>query len=105
MYMPGRRRTGSSPSRTVMSLAVYAIKRQRIVPNEEPKYECTVFRHRPCSLPCDAKNRSKHGGKEGTTMRFPLKIGLAVALTIGGASQAQAQMRFRGMDTNNDGVI
>src|SRR5215467_1644161 len=23
MYMPGRRRTGSSPSRTVMSLAVY----------------------------------------------------------------------------------
>ena len=38
-------------------------------------------------------------------MRFPLKIGLVVALTLGGTSYAQAQMRFQGMDTNHDGEI
>jgi len=41
-------------------------------------------------------------------MRRSLKIGLAaMAFTLAGAShtQAQSQMRFRGMDTNNDGQI
>ena len=31
MYMPGRRLTGSSPSRTVMSFAVYAIETEFLV--------------------------------------------------------------------------
>jgi hypothetical protein len=38
------------------------------------------------------------------TMRLPLQIGLAVAV-IASAANAQAQMRFQGMDRNNDGVI
>ena len=37
-------------------------------------------------------------------MRLPLQIGLAVAI-LAGAATAQAQMRFQGMDRNNDGVI
>ena len=37
-------------------------------------------------------------------MRLPLQIGLAVAV-LTGATHAQAQMRFQGMDANNDGVI
>lgn len=37
-------------------------------------------------------------------MRFPMQIGLAVAI-VTCAVDAQAQMRFRGMDTNNDGRI
>lgn len=37
-------------------------------------------------------------------MRLPLQIGLAVAV-FAGATNAQAQMRFQGMDSNNDGVI
>lgn len=37
-------------------------------------------------------------------MRLPLKIGLAAALLLW-TSDAQAQMRFQGMDANNDGVI
>jgi hypothetical protein len=40
------------------------------------------------------------------TMRFPLKLGLAaMVLTVAGAAPAQAQMRFQGMDRNNDHVI
>jgi hypothetical protein len=40
------------------------------------------------------------------TMRFPLKIGLAaMVLTVAGATHAQAQMRFQGMDRNNDNII
>jgi hypothetical protein len=39
-------------------------------------------------------------------MRFRLKTGLAVAvLSVAAATQAQAQMRFQGMDRNHDGVI
>jgi len=38
-------------------------------------------------------------------MRSPLKIGLALALFVGSAGYAQAQMRFQGMDRNGDGVI
>ena len=38
-------------------------------------------------------------------MRLPLHIGLTAALLATAASAAQAQMRFQGMDSNNDGVI
>src|SRR4029078_13136937 len=44
----------------------------------------------------------------GGTMRRSLKISLAaMAFTLAGASdaQAQGQMRFHGMDTDNDGRI
>ena len=37
-------------------------------------------------------------------MRLPLQIGLAVAV-LASAADAQAQMRFQGMDTDNNGVI
>jgi hypothetical protein len=37
-------------------------------------------------------------------MRFPFHIGLAV-LTLASATSVQAQMRFQGIDRNNDGVI
>ena len=37
-------------------------------------------------------------------MRFPLQIALAAAV-LASATQADAQMRFRGMDRNGDGVI
>jgi hypothetical protein len=37
-------------------------------------------------------------------MRLPLQIGLVVAV-IASAANAQAQMRFQGMDRDNDGVI
>jgi EF hand len=37
-------------------------------------------------------------------MRLPLQIGVA-AIVLASATAAQAQMRFRGLDTNGDGVI
>ena len=37
-------------------------------------------------------------------MRLPLQIALAAAV-LAGATTAHAQMRFRGMDANNDGII
>ncbi len=37
-------------------------------------------------------------------MRLPLQVGLAIAV-LAGTSSAQAQMRFPGLDQNNDGVI
>jgi len=43
-------------------------------------------------------------GKGRNVMKLPLQIGLAVALVATGAN-AHAQMRYQGMDTNNDGVI
>src|SRR5687768_8547623 len=79
MYMPGRRRTGSRPSRTVMSFAVYAMngvltligtRPAPIVPNARGKYECVCYRaHRLHSLITnDESNEERKGWGHATSI-------------------------------------
>src|ERR1700681_2387034 len=109
MYMPGRRRTGSKPSRTVMSFAVYAIRTgawSRVVGSGFGElYQTGTKRTSGTSL---APPFLAHLNTTGRNiMNFTLKTGLAVALlSAATAGHLYAQNnRFQGMDRNHDGVI